>query len=169
MAHNIYTANRKNFAHTLCEMKADSIIDKKYWVQAVEIDRKIQIRNDIFLENFLERFVFSFKTNKRILKGMVFLSIFNRERIGDFIDRNLITTLPMRETIEKLHQDSLDKIIDLFQNWENSEVIKVNPIGNICRGKKIKGEFRAVLFPPYKRHRSYSHLRESFFDIWKIY
>ena len=169
VAHNIYTANRKNFAHTLCEMKADSIIDKKYWLQAVEIDRKIQIRNDIFLENFLERFVFSFKTNKRILKGMVFLSIFNREKIGDFIDRNLITTLPMRETIEKLHQDSLDKIIDLFQNWKNSEVIKVNPIGNICRRKHAKGELKTVFFVLSRRGRSYSHLRESLFDIWKIY
>jgi len=169
VAHNIYTANRKNLAHTLCEMKADSIIDKKYWLQAVEIDRKIQIRNDIFLENFLERFVFSFKTNKRILKSMVFLSIFNREKIGDFIDRNLITTLPMRETIEKLHQDSLDKIIDLFQNWKKSEVIKVDPIGNICRRKQVRGQFRAVVFPLSRRGRSYSRPRESLFDIWKIY
>jgi hypothetical protein len=168
VAHNIYTANRKNLAHTLCEMKADSIIDKKYWLQAVEIDRKIQIRNDLFLEHFLERFVFSFKTNKRILKGMVFLSIFNRERIGDFIDRNLITTLPMRETIEKLHQDSLDKIIDLFQNWRKSEVVKVNPIGNICRRKLVRGQFRAVVLPLSRRGRSNSYLRESFFDIWKI-
>jgi hypothetical protein len=169
VAHNIYTANRKNLAHTLCEMKADSIIDKKYWLQAVEIDRKIQIRNDLFLENFLERFVFSFKTNKRILRGMVFLSIFNREKIGDFIDRNLITTLPMRETIEKLHQDSLDKIIDLFQNWKKSEVVKVNPIGNICHRKLTRGhQFRAVVLPLSRRVRSNSYLKESFFDIWKI-
>lgn len=138
VAHNIYTADKKNIGHTLMELKADSIIDKKYWLQAIEIDRNIQIRNDIFLENSLDRFIFSFKTNKRILKGMVFLSVFNREKIGDFIDRNFITSLPVREAIEKLHQESIDKIIDLFQKWENSDVVKVNPSGNGHRGRLIK-------------------------------
>ncbi len=129
VAHNVYTADRKNIGHTVMEMKADCIIDKKYWLQAIAIDRKIQMRNDLFLENSLDRLVFSFKTNKRIFKGMVFLSVFNRERIGNFIDRNLITSLPDREAIEQLHQASLDKIIDLFQNWKKSEVIKLNPGG----------------------------------------
>ncbi len=151
VAHNIYTADKKNFGHTLMELKADSIIDKKYWLQAIEIDRKIQIRNDIFLENSLERFIFSFKTNKRILKGMVFLSLFNRERIGDFIDRNFVTSLPVRETIENLHQESINKIIDLFQNWENSEVVKVNPSGNVYRGRLIKRELRPFLLRQSKR------------------
>jgi len=151
VAHNIYTADKRNIKHTLWELKADCIIDKKYWLQAIEIDRKIQARNDLFLENFLERFIFSFKTNKRILKGMVYLSVFNRERIGDFIDRNLVTTLPMRETIERLHQDSLDQILDLFQNWKTSETVKVNPIGNICRKRQFRSELKAFLFKPSKR------------------
>ena len=150
IAHNIYTADKKNIVHTLFELKADSIIDKKYWLQARAIDRKIQIRNDIFLENFLESFIFSFKTNKRILKGMVFLSVFNRERIGDFIDRNLITSLPLRESIEKLHQDSLDQMIDLFLKWENSEVVKVNPIGTVCRRRQIRSDLKTFLFKPLK-------------------
>lgn len=151
IAHNIYTADKKNIGHTLFELKADCIIDKKYWLQAMEIDRKIQTRNDLFLEHFLERFIFSFKTNKRILKGMVYLSVFNQERIGDFIDKNLVTALPLRETIEKLHQESLDQILDLFRNWENSDVIKVNPIGNICKKRPIRNELRAMLFKPSKR------------------
>ena len=151
VAHNIYTADKRNIKHTLWELKADCIIDKKYWLQAIEIDRKIQARNDLFLENFLERFIFSFKTNKRILKGMVYLSVFNRERIGDFIDRNLVTTLPMRETIERLNQDSLDQILDLFQNWKTSETVKVNPIGNICRKRQFRSELKAFLFKPSKR------------------
>ena len=138
VAHNIYTADRKNIGHTVMEMKADCVIDRKYWIQALAIDRKIQHRNDRFLENSLERFMFSFKTNKRILKGMVLLSGFNGERIGDFIDRNLITSLPSREAIEDLHHDSLDKIIDLFQNWEDSEVVKTSPNGVVYKGKIIK-------------------------------
>jgi hypothetical protein len=157
VAHNTYIGDKKNFRHTLWELKADCIIDKKYWLQAIDIDRKIQIRNDAFLENYLDRFIFSFKTNKRILKGMVLLSVFNRERIGDFIDRNLITTMPMRETIEKLHQDSLDQILDLLQNWKRSEVIKVNPIGN-NRKRHMRRELKALLIKPSKRSNPYLYL-----------
>jgi hypothetical protein len=138
VAHNIYTVDRKNIGHTVMEMKADSIIDKKYWFQAMAIERKIQARNDVFLENSLDRFMFSFKTNKRIFKGMVMLSVFNQERIGNFIDKNLTTSLPDRGIIENLHQESLDGIIDLLQNFENSEVVKTSPSGNVYRGKLIK-------------------------------
>jgi hypothetical protein len=143
VAHNVYTADRRNIGHTVMEMKADCIIDKKYWLQAIAIDRKIQVRNDLFLENSLDRLVFSFKTNKRIFKGMVFLSVFNREKIGNFIDRNLITSLPDRETIEQLHQDSLDQIIDLFQNWKRSDVVKLSPSGIHERESRIKTFLKA--------------------------
>ena len=153
VAHNIYTVDKKNLGHTVMEMKADSIIDKKYWLQAMAIDRKIQARNDLFLENSLDRFIFSFKTNKRILKGMVILSVFNQERIGDFIDKNLITSLPDRETIENLHQESLDKIIDLFQNWKNSEVAKISPSGAMYRGKLVKTFMNSSL-PASRFHRN---------------
>lgn len=129
VAHNVYTVDRRNLGHTVMEMKADSIIDKKYWLQAVAIDRKTQLRNDVFLENSLDRFLFSFKTNKRIFKGVVFLSLFNQERIGNFIDRNLVTSLPPRGEIELLHQDSLDRMIDLFQNWDKSDVVRESPRG----------------------------------------
>jgi hypothetical protein len=138
VAHNTYTVDKKNLGHTVMEMKADSIIDKKYWLQAMAIDRRIQARNDLFLEHALERFIFSFKTNKRILKGMVFLSVFNQERIGDFIDKNLITSLPDREAIESLHQESLDKIIDLFQKWKDSDVVKTSPSGAIYHGRLVR-------------------------------
>ena len=142
VAHNVYTVDRKNIGHTVVEMKADCIIDKKYWLQAIAIDRRVQARNDSFLEHSLPRFVFSFKTNKRILKGMVLLSVMNRERIGNFIDRNVVSSLPVRSTIEHLHQESMDKIVDLFQNWEDSPVVKVNPCGNVCKGRLIKTFFR---------------------------
>jgi hypothetical protein len=138
VAHNVFTVDKKNFGHAVMEMKADCIIDKKYWMQAVGIDRKIQTRNDVFLENSLDRLLFSFKTNKRIFKGMVLLSVFNQERIAAFIDNNLVTSLPHREDIESLHQESLDKIIDLFNNWEDSEVVRTSPSGAVYKGKLVK-------------------------------
>ncbi len=138
VAHNIYTADRNNIGHTVMEMKADCIIDKKYWFQAIAIDRKIQARNDLFLESSLDRFMFSFKTNKRIFKGVVFLSVFNGERIGDFIDKTLVTSLPQRRRIEDLHEESLDRIIDLFQNGKKSAVTKATPGVVSDRGKITK-------------------------------
>jgi len=145
VAHNLYVVNGKNVRHTIMEIKADSIIDKKYWFKALAIDKNIQLRNDHFLENTLDRFIFSFKTNKRILRGTVFLAILYREKIGDFIDRNLDTTLPMRKTIENLQQESIYKIVDLFQNWENSDVVKVNPNGNCNRHGFIMRELQPLL------------------------
>jgi len=135
VAHHTYIVDRKNIGHTLMEMKADAIIDKRFWFQAIAIDRKIQVRNDLFLENSLERFIFSFKTNKRIFKGMLFFSVINQQKIGDFIDRNLVTSIPARAKIEKLHEESLDKIIDLFQKWESSDVVKINPHGSVHKGR----------------------------------
>jgi hypothetical protein len=138
VAHHSYTADKKNIGHTFLEMKADSIIDKKYWFQAMSIDRKTQMRNDLFLEQALDRFLFSFKTNKRIFKGMVFFSFINQEKVGDFIDRRLITSLPDRDSIEVLHQESLDKMIDLLQNFESSEVLTSHPSGFVHKGKFAK-------------------------------
>jgi hypothetical protein len=150
VAHNIYTVEKRNIGHTLLEMKADCIVDKKYWVQAMEIDRTIQLRNDMFLEQTLDRFIFSFKTNKRILKGMVFLTVFNRERLSDFIDRNLITSLPDRKEIEELQQESLQRIVDLFQSWDKSFVTKENPNGITQQGRLIKKELVTYLLETYR-------------------
>lgn len=127
VAHGRYTPNRKNIEHTFLELRADSLVDRRYWVQAIRIDKEIQSRNDTFLEKSLERVIFSFKTNKRIFRGMLFLSILNRERFGDFIDRNLIISVK-KEDIKKLHEESLDRIIDILRNGNRSAVLKKNPI-----------------------------------------
>src|SRR3990172_461038 len=50
VAHGKFTGVRRNLGHTLVELRADSIIDKRYWLQAISIDRKVQQRNDLFLE-----------------------------------------------------------------------------------------------------------------------
>ena len=126
VAHSIYT-RRKNIRHTFIELRSDSLIHKKYWFQAVGIDRVIQHRNDRFLEQSLERAIFSFKTNKRIFKGMLFLSGLNKKRFGEFIDRNLLMPVK-REEIKKLHAESLDSIIDVLRHGDHSVVLKKNPI-----------------------------------------
>ncbi len=150
VAHNVYTANKKSVRHTLLEMKADAIIDRKYWQQAVFIEPDVQMRNDIFLQNSLDRFIFSFKTNKRILRGVVYLTICYPPRVGDFIDRNLVTNLPDREQIEKLHRESLDRIVDFLQHWEHSVALKLNPTGRAHRKRFLNGQFTSFLFRPIR-------------------
>lgn len=129
VAHGKFTGNRKNIGHTLIELRADSIIDKRYWVQAITIDRSVQRRNDIFLERSLERAIFSFKTNKRIFKGMLLLSCFNQRRIGDLIERNLRGIMsPSNDYIQSLHDESIKRIIDVLRNGRDSKVFEESPI-----------------------------------------
>lgn len=129
VAHGKFTGNRKNIGHTLVELRADSIIDKRYWIQAITIDRSVQRRNDIFLERSLERAIFSFKTNKRIFKGMLFLSCFNQRRIGDLIERNIRGFMsPSNEYIQSLHDESIKRIIDVLRNGRDSKVFEESPI-----------------------------------------
>ena len=139
VAHESLTMGRKNVGHTFLELKADSIVDKKYWFQAIAIDKKVQVRNDVFLERSLERVMFSFKTNKRILKGAILLAGLHQERFSNFIDRNIIVSSAYKkENIKRLHEESLDRIIDLLQNGRGSEVLKKNPLGSPKRRKFLR-------------------------------
>jgi hypothetical protein len=128
VAHRILTKHKRNLGHTIYELKADSIVDKSYWFQAVAIERRIQRRNDIFLERSLDRFMFSFKTNKRIFQGAFILSLFGNERMSDFIDNRISPKfVPDRKLIEDLHEKSIDRIIDVLNKGEQSSVLKESP------------------------------------------
>jgi hypothetical protein len=104
--------------HTWVEMKADSLIDKTYWFQSVMISKAVRKRSDLLLENSLDSYIFSFKTNKRIYKSMVFLSFLNKKRKRG-VDR---------EFIQELHEESLSRMLDLLQNGTESAVLNKNPL-----------------------------------------
>jgi hypothetical protein len=126
VAHNIYTTNRKNIGHTVMELRADSFIGQQYWVQAMRINKQIRCRNDVFLEKSVTPAIFKFKTNKRIFRSMLFLSVLNTERVGDFIDRNFFLSA-RREDIQKLHAESVNRIIDVLCKRDLSPVLRKNP------------------------------------------
>ena len=73
VVHNI-KPNGVPFNHSLLEVKSDSIVEKKYRRVLKNLDKYMQRRNDLFLESKLESLIFSFKTNKRIFKGLLLLS-----------------------------------------------------------------------------------------------
>lgn len=118
VAHEALTEDKWDVGHAWIEMKADSIINKTYWLQSVTINRTVQRRNDRFLEGSLDSFIFSFKTNKRIYKGMVFLSLLNKKRKRG-VDKKYIINL---------HDESIASILDLLQNGEDASVLSRSPL-----------------------------------------
>ncbi len=118
VAHETLTDDLGNMGHTWVELKADSIINKTYWLQTVMISRQVRKRSDLLLENALDSFIFSFKTNKRIYKSMVFLSFLNKKRRRG-VDRELI---------HELHEESIARMLDLLQKGTDSIVLQKNPL-----------------------------------------
>jgi hypothetical protein len=114
VAHETLTEDMKNMGHTWIELKADSVIDKVYWLQYVTMSKSMKKKNELFLESSIESFLFSFKTNKRIYKSIVFLSFLNKKRKRG-IDR---------DQIEHLHNDSILSIIDVLGNGRDAAVAK---------------------------------------------
>ncbi len=118
VAHETLTDELGNMGHTWIEMKADSIIDKTYWLQTVLISKAVRQRSDLLLENSLDSYIFSFKTNKRIYRGMVFLSLLNKKRRRG-VDRALI---------HELHEESITRMLDLLQHGTASAVLQKKPL-----------------------------------------
>lgn len=118
VAHEALTEDRRHMGHTWIELKADSVIDKVYWLQYITMSRAVKKRNDRFLEGSLESLIFSSRTNKRIYKGMVLLSFLNKKRKRG-IDRR---------HIKKLHNESISRMLDLLQNGRESAVLNKKPL-----------------------------------------
>jgi hypothetical protein len=70
------------------------------------------------MESSLDRFLFSYKTNKRIYKSVVFLSFLNKKRK---------LTLD-RDHLHKLHFESIARTLDLFENGVDASVLQKSPM-----------------------------------------
>jgi hypothetical protein len=118
VAHEILTDDMRNMEHTWAELKADSMIKKTYWVQSVTFRRTVQRRNDLFMANSLDRYLFSYKTNKRVYKSVVFLSLLNKKR-KRALDR---------DHLNRLHFESIARTLDLFENGVEAAVLQKSPL-----------------------------------------
>lgn len=122
------------FKHSFMEVKSDSIIDKKYRKILKSLAKKnVHRKNDIFLEDMLECVFFSFKTNKRIFKGILFLSrVQNYSPLSNFIDKRFPFEIPLMD-IYKSQKESLKRMIELLKNGANSRVLMEHPLGKYRR------------------------------------
>ncbi len=141
VAHELLTNEKKNIKHTLYELQADSLIQKKYWLQAIAIGKSVQRRNDAFLENSLCNTFFSFKTNKRIFKSMVYMSIFTSISFTTVYEPKMISYVPKKQTIRELIEESLLRITDILSKGPDSSVVNIKPTGEIVHGKLFKSLF----------------------------
>ncbi len=115
------------FRHSFLEVKSESIIDKKYRKMLKELDRVMQKRHDVFLEDYLESAFFSFRTNRKIFKSMLILSrLSNCAPVSNFIDNRFPYKIPVVD-IFKFQQESLNRMIELLNNGKKSEVLKKSP------------------------------------------
>lgn len=118
VAHGILVEEQQDVSHAWLEIQADAMIHKTYWLQSVSFSRAVQRRNDRFLENSLDSYIFSFKTNKKIYKSFVFLSLLNVRR-KVHVDRDYI---------HELHDQSLARMISLLREGKKSLVLQENPM-----------------------------------------
>ncbi len=129
------------FKHSLLEVKSDSVINRKHGNIVRDIDRITQRKNDIFLEGMLESLFFSFKTNRRIFKGLLFLSrLHNYSPVSNFIHQRFPYGLPVIDIYEFQHE-SLQRMFELLKNGRNSKVLRKNPLG-----KHHKDTFRLSIY-----------------------
>ncbi|MCG6552361.1 MAG: zinc dependent phospholipase C family protein [Candidatus Magnetominusculus sp. LBB02] len=143
VCHEILTKERKNIEHTMYEIKADSLINKKYWLQAVAIKRSVQKRNDEFLENSISNSFFSFKVNKGIFKSLVFMSLFTSMSVINMFEKSFfMSASPPPEAIRDLTGRSLKRIVDVITNGRHSYVTKYKPAGKIVHGPIYKTLFQ---------------------------
>ncbi|GAB6060016.1 zinc dependent phospholipase C family protein [Desulfonatronum parangueonense] len=119
VAHRVLLEEQQDVSHAWLEMQADAMIHKAYWLQSVSFSRAVQRRNDRFLENSLDSYIFSFKTNRRIYKSFVFLSLLNFRR-----KKTCVT----QDYIHELHDHSLARMICVLRDGEKSLVLQENPM-----------------------------------------
>ncbi|MBI4681545.1 MAG: zinc dependent phospholipase C family protein [Nitrospirae bacterium] len=132
VAHNM-ERSRIPFIHSILEIKSDSIVDKKYRRVLKRLDKAMQMRNDIFLEKRLESLIFSFKTNKRIFRGILVLSrLPNVAPVSNFIDGRFPYEIPAVDILN-FQNEALTRMIELLNNGRDSEVLKEHPLGRYQR------------------------------------
>jgi hypothetical protein len=117
------------FGHPILEVKAESMVDKKYRTALKRLDKIMQRKNDIFMEDKLESLFFSFKTHKRIFKGVLLLSrLPNYAPLSNFIDDRFPYEIPTAE-IQSFRQESLTRMLEFLNNGRDSDVLKKHPLG----------------------------------------
>jgi hypothetical protein len=136
VAHGRLTEGQRYPGHTISELKSDSLVGRRYWLMAMTISRRVQRRNDRFLEKTLQSPFFSVRTSRNLYKGIVYLSFFTPQRMNTFLDRTPhLAGIPSSERILRLHKKSIERMADILEKGECSRVLRYDPISQSNHGK----------------------------------
>ena len=109
------------------------VADNVYPFTYLGLDKAMQKKNDVFLEKRLESLIFSFKTNKRVFKGLLLLSrLPNYRPVSNFIDHRFPYAITVSD-IYNFQQQSLERMVELFNNGRDAQVLDEHPMGKYHR------------------------------------
>lgn len=128
VAHGEFVENKGSFGHALVELKAEGMIERKHWIDAMTISGEVQRRNDGFLEGSLESAIFTPRTSRRIFKGMVVLSGLNDMGPAGYIRRRKAPSVWSAE-LKGHHDESIARMADIIKNRARSHVTVYDPMG----------------------------------------
>jgi len=153
VAHNFFVPGRiissyskKPLGHTYWEIRADSLIGRKYWQVGGRISKKVQRRHDPLIRSIVERTLFSFEINKTIFNSILMI-----QRLKHW--RRMVRKISARsrwvlglEDIEKFHHLSKLGILDLLISRRDAECCKLDPTGraNFKRARELRRSLRRL-------------------------
>jgi hypothetical protein len=127
VAHNI-NKPKMPFLHSILEIKSESLIERKYRYMLKMLDKPVQKRNDLFLQSVKGGLLLSFKTNKRLFKGFLILSVLpNYYPVSGFIDRRFTYEISTGD-IQDFQNESLERMIELLKDGRDSKVLAKSPL-----------------------------------------
>ncbi len=148
LAHNVFVPRRlfltptgKTHGHTFWEHRMDLHVGEEFLEKA----RRLVMNHDHteadeFFDEILSRTLFSFKTNRRIFRGMI--KVQNNDRWRQVFDRVLASSRYQltEERVETYMGYSFDFVVDYLSNGEGSRPRTLDPVGalNLRIAKKLR-------------------------------
>jgi hypothetical protein len=149
VAHNYFvprqlavTSSTSALGHSYWESRFETHIGERYARRAREVILLDHGRSDEHLDRILSPTIFSTNTNRRIFRGMVYVTDTESwQRIFLLVRENSRWDLPERHVGDYMTR-SFDFVLDLFNRMEGSEPYRLDPSGDeqLRLAKQIRRE-----------------------------
>lgn len=137
VAHNFYvpkqlaiTSSTSALGHSYWESRFETHLGEKYARRAREVILLDHARSDEHLDRILSPTLFSTPTNRRIFRGMVYVTDTESwQRVFHMMSELSRWDLPDAD-VGKYMERSFDFIIDFLRRWDTSEPFALDPSGD---------------------------------------
>jgi hypothetical protein len=119
-----------SFGHLYWEIRADAMIERTHWLALRKALRGTYAEPEQLLQSHLSQTLLSFRTNRFIFKRMnLMASERSWRRSVEFWSRLSRFSLD-EDLLRQYRAESLERIVDVFQNGTSSSVLHEDPNGN---------------------------------------